>query len=91
MNTLFRALVVPLVKYCCQLWTPLTLGAVRQLEGVQRTFTSTISGMEKLNYVLGQAGAPESVLTAEEAREVCFSVFLYKCKTITGLAPTSKV
>jgi hypothetical protein len=47
--------------------------------------------MEKLNYVLGQAGAPESVLTAEEVREVCFSVFLYKCKTITGLAPTSKV
>jgi hypothetical protein len=50
MLTLFRALVIPILEYCCQLWTPFTLGAVRQLEGVQRTFPSRIRGMKELNY-----------------------------------------
>jgi hypothetical protein len=50
MLTLFRALVIPILEYCCQLWNPFTLGAVRQLEGVQQTFTARIRGMEELNY-----------------------------------------
>jgi hypothetical protein len=50
MITLFRALVIHILEYCRQLWTPFTLGAIRQLEGVQRTFTSRIRGVEKFNY-----------------------------------------
>jgi hypothetical protein len=35
MITLFRALVMSILEYCCQLWTQFTLSAVWQLEGVQ--------------------------------------------------------
>ena len=48
--TLFRSLVLPLLEYCCQLWSPGTLGLIRQLEGVQRTFTYKISGMSGYSY-----------------------------------------
>ena len=48
--TLFRSLVLPLLEYCCQLWSPGTLGLIRQLEGVQRTFTHRISGMSGYSY-----------------------------------------
>jgi hypothetical protein len=43
--TLFRALELSILEYCCQLWAPLKPSAVRQLQAVQRTFTTRISGM----------------------------------------------
>jgi hypothetical protein len=46
--TLFRALVIPILEYCCLLCTPFILGAVRQLEGIQRTFTSRMEGWKSL-------------------------------------------
>jgi hypothetical protein len=49
MITLFRALVLPNFEYCCQLWSPVKVGAVRKLEAVKRTFTFWISGMRELN------------------------------------------
>ena len=83
MITLFRALVIPILEYCCQLWTPFTLGAVRQLEGVQRTFTSRIRGMEELNYWerLRHLG----LYSLQRRRERY--VILYTWKILTGMAP----
>ena len=48
--TLYRALVLPILEYCCQLWHPQALGLVRQVEAVQRSFTYRINGMEDLDY-----------------------------------------
>jgi hypothetical protein len=78
MITLFRALVIPILEYCCQLWAPFTLGAVRQLEGVQRTFTSKIRRMEELNYWkrLKRLGP----YSAEKTGEVPY-IILYTWKT----------
>ena len=50
MMTLYRSLVLPLLEYCCQVWNPKSLGMIRQLEAVQRTFTHRISGISHLNY-----------------------------------------
>ena len=50
MLTLFKSLVLPILEYCSQLWSPCTIGVIRQLEAVQRSFTYKIDGMRDLNY-----------------------------------------
>ena len=50
MLILFRTLVLPLLEYCVQLWHPLSLGSIRDLEAILRTFTSKIAGNSHLNY-----------------------------------------
>ena len=50
MLTLFKSLVLPLLEYCCQLWSPWLLGEKRALEGVQRSFTAKILNLRHLNY-----------------------------------------
>lgn len=50
MLTLYKSLVVPLLEYCCQLWSPWTPGDIRALEAVQRSFTHRITIFRDLNY-----------------------------------------
>ena len=50
MLTLYKSLIVPLLEYCCQLWSPSTPGDIRKVEAVQRTFTYRISGYRHLTY-----------------------------------------
>lgn len=50
MLTLFKSLILPLVEYCCQIWSPGQLGMIRRLESVQRTFTYKIEGQRNNNY-----------------------------------------
>ena len=50
MMTLYKSLVRSHLEYCCPLWNSSTLADIQQLEGVQRTFTSRISGVGHLNY-----------------------------------------
>ena len=47
---LYRAMVLPHLEYCCQVWSPVALGSVRKLEYVQRTFTARLAGLRDLNY-----------------------------------------
>jgi hypothetical protein len=74
MITLFGALAIPILEYCCQLWTQFTLGTVWQLEGVQQTFASRVRGMEQLNY--WERLKRLQRLTAEEPGDVCQSVHM---------------
>lgn len=48
--TLYKALILPIVEYCCQLWSPTSIGQIRKLEGVQRTYTSRIQGLDNMDY-----------------------------------------
>ena len=50
MLTLLRALIIPIMEYCCQLWNPAQIGLIRQLESIQRTFTYWIDGMRDKDY-----------------------------------------
>ena len=50
MLTLLKALVIPIVEYCCQVWSPSKIGEIQKLEDVQRYFTRQINGMDNKNY-----------------------------------------
>ena len=50
LNTLWKALVMPRLKYCCQLWSPHTIKEIVTLDAPQRSFTAKIHGVQHLNY-----------------------------------------
>lgn len=50
MMTLYKSLVLPLLEYCCQLWSPWKIQDKQSLEAVQRSFTAKISEVKELNY-----------------------------------------
>ena len=50
MMTLFKSMVLPHIEYCCPLWSPTNLGLIRQIEAVQRSFTSKIHNLQGENY-----------------------------------------
>lgn len=52
-NILLKAFLVyvrPLVEYCSQVWSPISLTDINKLERVQRRFTSRLRGMQGLPY-----------------------------------------
>ena len=83
MLTLYRALVLPILEYCSQLWHPVQLGISRSLEAVQRSFTSRLRGMENLNY--WQRLEALKLYSLERRRERYMMIYIYKI--IVGLAP----
>ena len=50
MMTLYKSLVRSHLEYCCPLWNPSSSSDIKQLESVQRTFTSKIWGVQHLDY-----------------------------------------
>lgn len=50
MLTLYKSLIIPLLEYCCQLWSPWRVGEIQLLESVQRSFTSKITSASHLDY-----------------------------------------
>ena len=54
MTTLYKSLVRSLLDYCCPLWAPVEVTEIQLLEGVQRTFTCFIGGLENMNFCTGK-------------------------------------
>jgi len=50
LNTLYKPLVRSLLECCCPLWDPVKLTEIQHLEGVERTLTNRIGGLENINY-----------------------------------------
>ena len=48
--TLYKALVRPILEYCCLVWYPTKIGDIQAVENVQRAFTRKIQGMKDLDY-----------------------------------------
>ena len=47
---LYNALVRLIVEYCCPLWSPYMICDIIKIEGIQRSFTCKIEGLESMNY-----------------------------------------
>ena len=50
MLTLYKSLVLGILKYNCPLWDPSNREEIAILEGVQRRFTSKIASLQGFNY-----------------------------------------
>ena len=83
MLTLFKSLVLPILEYCCQVWSPVTLGKIRSLESVQRNFTSKIAGMKDFNY--WDRLLHLKLYSLERRRERYIIIYIFK--VILGLSP----
>lgn len=83
MLTLYKALVLPLLEYCCQLWCPSGINRIRQLEAIQRTFTSRVAGLAALNY--WERLQQLNLYSLERRRERY--IIIYVWKIVRGLAP----
>ena len=83
MMTLYKALVLPLAEYCCQLWNPAQVGDIRKIEAIQRSFTYKIRGLGDLNY--WERLKKLSLLSLERRRERY--MIIYTWKIIRGIVP----
>ena len=83
MLVLYRAMVMPYLEYCSQLWSPVTIGHIRRLETVQRNYTSKIWEVNNLNY-WERLGALQ-LYSLERRRERY--IILYVFKIIAGVVP----
>ena len=50
MLTLWRSLVLPILDYCSQLWSPSKVGDIQQIEEVQKVFTRKIQSANRKDY-----------------------------------------
>ena len=98
MMTLYKSLVRSHLEYCCPLWNSSTLADIQQLEGVQRTFTSRISGVGHLNY--WERLKALNLMSLQRRREryiiihICGSCFTESAQTIfrsRSLVPHDRV
>ena len=76
MMTLFRAMVIPHLEYCCQLWSPHLLRDIRRLEAVQRSFTARIAGLGHLSY--WERLVHLKLYSLERRRERYIVLYVYK-------------
>ena len=47
---LYKSLVIPHLKYCCQAWSPYLSKDINLIEGVQRRATKLIKDIKHLSY-----------------------------------------
>ena len=50
MLTLWKSLVLPILDYCSQLWSPSKIGQIKQIENVQKMFSRKIKLPSQQNY-----------------------------------------
>ena len=73
MLTLYKSMFRSLVEYCCPLWHPSKISDIQELESVQKTFISRITGMKELHYYISLFTCPSCPCKEENAS------FFYTC------------
>ena len=71
MLTLLKALVIPPLENCCQLWNPWTANDRQAIETIQRTFTYEINEVQHLKY---QERLHELKLHSLQRRHECYII-----------------
>ena len=76
MLTLWKSMLQSRLDYCSQLYSPSSAGEIKQLEDVQRSFTSRIQGMQEKNY---RKRLQDLRLYSQERRREHYSIiFIWK-------------
>ena len=83
MLQLFKSMVLPIVEYCCLLWSPLSLGLIRKVESVQRSFTNKIDDMREIDY--WERLKALNLYSLERRRDRYFIFYIWKI--VNGLVP----
>ena len=86
MLTLFKALILPRIDYCSQLYSPTLLQEWYKLEGIQRRFTSYITEVKQYDY---WTRLQHLKLYSIQRRYERYSI-IYIWKIINNLAPNLK-
>ena len=76
MLTLWNSLIQSKLDYCSQLWSPNDQASISKLEGVARSFTTRVSGMEGLDY--WERLAKLGMYSQERRRERYQIIFIWK-------------
>ena len=50
MLSLWKSLVIPILDYCSQLWSPSKVGEIQQIEDIQKTFSRKIRSSKREDY-----------------------------------------
>lgn len=80
---LYKAMIIPRLDYCSQLWLPYKQQELKDLEGVQRTYTSRINSIKDLDY---WSRLKFLKLFSVQRRYERYSI-IYTFKVLEGLAP----
>jgi hypothetical protein len=83
MLTLWKALVLPKLDYCCILWNPMKKGHIQSLEMVQRTFLRKISNYSSMTY--WEQLKTAKMYSVERRRERYLIIYVWK--VLEGLVP----
>ena len=83
MLTLWKSLVVPILDYCSQLWSPSKVGEIQQLEDIQKAFTRKIRSNTKADY---WERLQKYHLYSLERRRERYRI-IYAWKILEGLVP----
>ena len=81
--TFWRCLVLPILDYCSQLWSPSKVGEIQQIEEVQRVFTRKIHAANRKDYWLRLK--THNLYSLERRRERYR--ILYVWKILEGIVP----
>ena len=81
--TLWKALVMPILDYCCQLWCPNTPGLIQAVEKVQLNFLRKISGIGGMDYWDQLKLLKLYSLQRRRERYIC----IYVWKILEGIVP----
>ena len=76
MLSLWKSLIQSKLDYCSQLWSPNDQASISKLEGVARSFTTRVSGMEGLDY--WERLAKLGMYSQERRRERYQIIFIWK-------------
>ena len=87
MTTLYKSLVRSTLEYCCPLWNPGKVTDIQLIEGVQRTFTSRISGLQHLNYWERLARLKLMSLQRRRERDIILMMWKILHNILTKLLP----
>ena len=83
MLTLWKSMVLPILDYCSQLWSPTKVGEIQQIEQVQKNFTRKIKSNSQEDYWCRLSR--NNLYSLEKRRERYRIIYVWKI--LEGMVP----